>query len=128
MVRRYTWTTIIRHELKKHFKFFQKSYKLKRTVFFSLVFVIPHAIAQTNIIDEAPKDRLVRTIKNWVAEAEGLGVNNIEVQANDRRFIVPDCDENFDVSFAFGTKTNIQVNCDNKDWRAVLRIQIKKGA
>ena len=103
-----------------------KSYKLKRTVFFSLVFVIPHGIAQTNIIDEAPKDRLVRTIKNWVAEAEGLDVNNIEVQANDRRFIVPDCDENFDVSFAFGTKTNIQVNCDNKDWRAVLRIQIRR--
>ena len=103
-----------------------KSYKLKRTVFFSLVFVIPHGIAQTNIIDEAPKDRLVRTIKNWVAETEGLDVNNIEVQANDRRFIVPDCDENFDVSFAFGTKTNIQVNCDNKDWRAVLRIQIRR--
>ena len=103
-----------------------KSYKLKRTVFFSLVFVIPHGIAQTNNIDEAPKDRLVRTIKNWVAETEGLDVNNIEVQANDRRFIVPDCDENFDVSFAFGTKTNIQVNCDNKDWRAVLRIQIRR--
>ena len=32
-----------------------KSRKLKRTVFFSLVFVIPHGIAQTNIIDEAPK-------------------------------------------------------------------------
>ena len=103
-----------------------KSYKLKRTVFFSLVFVIPHAIAQTNITDEAPKDRLVRTIKNWVAEAEGLGVNNIEVQANDRRFIVPDCDENFDVAFAFGTKTNIHVNCNNNDWRAVLRIQIRR--
>ena len=103
-----------------------KSSKLEQTVFFSLVFVIPCGIAQTNTIDEAPKDRLVRTIKSWVAETEGLNVNNIEVQANDRRFIVPDCDENFDVSFAFGTKTNIRVNCNNKDWQAVLRIQIKR--
>ncbi len=87
------------------------SLKLKRTIFLVLVFVIPHGVSQTNIIDEAPKDRLVRTIKSWVAETEGLDVNNIDVQANDRRFIVPDCDEIFNVSFAFGTKTNVQVNC-----------------
>jgi len=103
-----------------------KSRKLERVVFFSLVFAIPHGIAQINIIDEAPKDRLVRTIKSWISEKEGLNVNSIEVQANDRRFIVPDCDENFDVSFAFGTKTNVQVGCNTKDWRAVLRIQIKR--
>ena len=103
-----------------------KSRNLERTVIFSLVFAIPHGIAQINIIDEAPKDRLVRTIKSWISEKEGLNVNSIEVQANDRRFIVPDCDENFDVSFAFGTKTNVQVGCNTKDWRAVLRIQIKR--
>ena len=103
-----------------------KSRNLKRTVFFSLIFVIPHGFAQINIMDEAPKDRLVRTIKNWVSEKEGLNVSSIEVQANDRRFIVPDCDENFDVSFAFGTKTNVQVGCNTKDWRAVLRIQVKR--
>ena len=103
-----------------------KSSRLERTVFFSLVFAIPHGIAQTTVTDEAPKDRLVRNIKNWVAEKEGLNVTSIEVQANDRRFIVPDCSENFEVSFAFGTRTNVQVGCSSKDWRAVLRIQIKR--
>ena len=103
-----------------------KSSRLERTVFFSLVFAIPHGIAQTTVTDEAPKDRLVRNIKNWVAEKEGLNVTSIEVQANDRRFIVPDCSENFEVSFAFGTRTNVQVGCSSEDWRAVLRIQIKR--
>ena len=102
------------------------SSKLEQAIFFSLVFTIPHGIAQTNVMDEAPKDRLVRNIQTWVAEKEGVNVNSIEVQANDRRFIVPACSESFDVSFAFGTRTNVQVSCDSKDWRAVLRIQIKR--
>ena len=102
------------------------SSKLERAIFLSLVFTIPHGIAQTNVMDEAPKDRLVRNIQTWVAEKEGVNVNSIEVQANDRRFIVPACSESFDVSFAFGTRTNVQVSCNSRDWRAVLRIQIKR--
>ena len=105
---------------------FLKPSKLEQAVFFSLVFAIPYGIAQTDIMDVTPKDRLVQTVKNWIAEKEGLDLNSIEVQANDRRFIVPDCDEDFGVSFAFGTKNNVQVRCNIRDWQAVLRIQIKR--
>ena len=82
--------------------------------------------SQSNVIQDTPKERLVETIKNWVALQEDIDRTSIAVQANDRRFIVPNCSESFNVSFAFGTKTNVQVNCDSDDWQAVLRIQITR--
>ena len=66
--------------------------------------------SQSNVIQDTPKERLVETIKNWVALQEDIDRTSIAVQANDRRFIVPNCSESFNVSFAFGTKTNVQVN------------------
>ena len=74
-----------------------------------------------------PKDRLVETVKNWVAQQEGIDQNFVEVQANDRRFIVPDCTSDFKVTFAFNSKTNVQVNCEDETWQAVLRIQIREN-
>ena len=87
-------------------------------------FMTSIVFAQTNIINDTPKERLVKTIKNWVALQEGIDETSVVVQANDRRFIVPDCEENFNVSFAFGTRTNVQIDCNSEDWQAVLRIQI----
>ena len=76
--------------------------------------------------EKNPKARLVETIKNWVAQQEGVDPTFIEVQANDRRFIVPDCNAEFTVAFAFSSKTNVQANCENENWQAVLRIQIRE--
>ena len=76
-------------------------------------------------INTGSKTRLVENIKNWVSSQEGVDISYIEVQANDRRFIVPDCTEDFEVNFAFGSKSNVQVKCESKDWTAVLRIQIR---
>ena len=91
---------------------------------FSIIFAVPVGFAQESASDESPKSRLIESVKNWVAAQERIEPDNIEVQANDRRFIVPDCAEEFSVVFAFGTKTNVQVNCVSNDWQAVLRIQI----
>ena len=91
---------------------------------FSIFFAASAGITQESTSDESPKSRLIESVKNWVAAQERIEPDNIEVQANDRRFIVPDCAEEFSVTFAFGTKTNVQVNCVSNDWQAVLRIQI----
>ena len=101
-----------------------------RTLIKSAIFIIattaiiaPSGYAQN--INTDSKTRLVENIKNWVASQEGVDTSYIEVQANDRRFIVPDCTEDFEVNFAFGAKSNVQVKCESKDWTAVLRIQIR---
>ena len=82
--------------------------------------------AQNTDTEQDPKSRLVENVKNWVASEEGINDSYIEVQANDRRFIVPDCAAEFEVAFAFGSKSNVQVNCRSEDWQAVLRIQIRE--
>jgi len=82
--------------------------------------------AQDTNTEQDPKSRLVENVKSWVASEEGIDTSYIEVQANDRRFIVPDCAAEFEVTFAFGSKSNVQVNCDSEDWQAVLRIQIRE--
>ena len=87
---------------------------------------VPSIYAQDVDQDLNPKSRLVENIKDWVATEEGIDTSYIEVQANDRRFIVPDCATEFEVKFAFGSKSNVQVNCDNEEWQAVLRIQIRE--
>ena len=95
-------------------------------IILSTAFISFPVFSQNNAIEDTPKERLVQTIKNWVALQEGMDETSITVQANDRRFIVPDCEESFNVSFAFGTRTNVQVGCDGQDWQAVLRIQITR--
>ena len=89
----------------------------------TIAIIAPSVYAQN--INTDSKTRLVENIKNWVASQERVDISYIEVQANDRRFIVPDCTEDFEVNFAFGSKSNVQVKCESKDWTAVLRIQIR---
>jgi flagella basal body P-ring formation protein FlgA len=89
----------------------------------TIAIIAPSVYAQN--INTDSKTRLVENIKNWVASQERVDISYIEVQANDRRFIVPDCTEDFEVNFAFGAKSNVQVKCESKDWTAVLRIQIR---
>ena len=91
---------------------------------FNIVFAASVGFTQESASVESPKSRLIESVKNWVAVQEMVETENIEVQANDRRFIVPDCTEEFRVAFAFETKTNVRVNCVSIDWQAVLRIQI----
>ena len=98
---------------------------LKSAIFFiaTIAIITPSSYAQN--VNTDPKTRLVENIKNWVASQETVDTSYIEVQANDRRFIVPDCTEDFEVNFAFGSKSNVQVKCKSEDWTAVLRIQIR---
>ena len=98
---------------------------MKSIVLIITTIVISMPLSYAQNIDTDPKTRLVENVKDWVASQEEVDSSYIEVQANDRRFIVPDCATDFEVKFAFGSKSNVQVNCENEDWQAVLRIQIK---
>lgn len=103
-----------------------RSWTLIKSVIFiiaTLIITAPSGYAQNININS--KTKLIENIKNWVASQEKVDTSFIEVQANDRRFIVPDCAEDFEVNFAFGAKSNVQVRCESKDWTAVLRIQIR---
>jgi len=102
-----------------------------RTLIKSVIFIIatilisvPSGYAQN--INTDSKTKLVENVKNWVASQERIDSSYVEVQANDRRFIVPDCTRDFEVNFAFGSKSNVQVKCEDQDWTAVLRIQIRE--
>lgn len=98
---------------------------IKSVIFIISTVVITAPSVYTQNINTNSKTRLVENVKNWVASQERVDTSYIEVQANDRRFIVPDCTEDFEVNFAFGAKSNVQVRCESKDWTAVLRIQIR---
>ena len=78
--------------------------------------------------DLEPKAQMIANIQHWVGLQEGVTATAVEVQANDRRFIVPKCDADFEVDFAFASKSNVQVNCVSLDWQAILRIQIREQA
>ena len=90
----------------------------------TIVISVPSGYAQN--INTDSKTKLVENVKNWVASQERIDSSYVEVQANDRRFIVPDCTRDFEVNFAFGSKSNVQVKCEDQDWTAVLRIQIRE--
>lgn len=83
-------------------------------------------LAQQTVVSVTPKERLIEDIATWVGDEEGIATANIEVQARDRRFRVPDCQNSFGVEFAFGAKTNVRVTCPSEDWQAILRIQIQR--
>lgn len=85
--------------------------------------VTPLGYAQNTSTES--KTKLIENIKNWVASQEKIDTSYIEVQANDRRFIVPVCANDFAVNFAFGSKSNVQVKCADQEWTAILRIQIR---
>ena len=85
--------------------------------------VTPSGYAQNTNIES--KTKLIENVKNWVASQERIDTSYIEVQANDRRFIVPVCAKDFAVNFAFGSKSNVQVKCADQEWTAILRIQIR---
>ena len=89
----------------------------------TIIISMPSGYAQK--INTDSKTKLVENVKNWVASQERVDTSYVEVQANDRRFIVPNCTEDFKVNFAFGSKSNVQVKCEDQDWTAVLRIQIR---
>ena len=103
-----------------------RSWSLSLLTLASLGVSLNLSYAQNLDPERNPKDRLVETIKDWVAQQEGVEQTYVEVQANDRRFIVPDCNNDFKVTFAFNSKTNVQVNCESENWQAVLRIQIQE--
>ena len=77
-------------------------------------------------VSTSSKTKLVENVKSWVASQERIDTQYIEVQANDRRFIVPNCAKDFAVNFAFGSKSNVQVTCEDQEWTAILRIQIRR--
>ena len=112
-----------------NFRYDTATRKHLRRIFFtvSLFSLISQAcLAQQTTESLTPKERLIEDIAVWVGNEEGIPTENIEVQARDRRFRVPNCQNTFGVEFAFGAKTNVRVTCPSEDWRATLRIQIRR--
>ncbi len=84
------------------------------------------SLGQENEIDTDSKQMLIESIKDWVSSYEGINKDSITVFADDRRFRVPSCDDNYTVGYAFNTKNTVTAECVETSWRASIRIEIKK--
>jgi len=70
------------------------------------------------------KEILVETIKDWISKKENVEMESITIFADDRRFKVPPCKNNFSVQYAFGTKNTVTTACEETNWKASIRVRV----
>ena len=63
------------------------------------------------------KEILVETIKDWISKKENVEKESITIFADDRRFKVPPCKNNFSVQYAFGTKNTVCAKKCGRYWK-----------
>ena len=64
-------------------------------------------------------------VQSWVAAEREIDEASVQVGALDRRFLVPSCPADFQVSFPFSNNyQSVRVDCIETEWKAFLRIKI----
>ena len=76
--------------------------------------------------DSRSKEVLVATIADWISKKESVEKETITIFADDRRFRVPLCKNNFSVQYAFGTKNTVTATCEETNWKASIRVRVDK--
>ncbi|MAJ87212.1 MAG: hypothetical protein CBD08_004075, partial [Cellvibrionales bacterium TMED148] len=71
------------------------------------------------------KQNLIMQVQSWVAAEREIDEASVQVGALDRRFLVPSCPADFQVSFPFSNNyQSVRVDCIETEWKAFLRIKI----
>lgn len=51
----------------------------------------------------------------------------IEVRLGDKRLVLPDCVDDFGISFPFNDRTTTQIDCADPEWRGFVQIRLGSG-
>ena len=73
------------------------------------------------------KANATRQIQEAAAQAFYTDPTNVEVRLADKRLVLPDCGQPFDVRFPFSDRATAQLDCVKPKWRGFIQIRLKKG-
>jgi flagella basal body P-ring formation protein FlgA len=98
--------------------------------FFAIMVSVLCAFSSNSLLSEPlkiskNKQHLITQVQSWVAEERKIEKASVEVGALDRRFLVPSCPSDFEVSFPFANNyQSVRVDCAETAWKAFLRVKI----
>ena len=73
------------------------------------------------------KENATRQIQEAAAQAFYTDSANVEVRLADKRLVLPDCGQPFDVGFPFSDRATAQLDCVSPKWRGFIQIRLKEG-
>ncbi len=73
------------------------------------------------------KENATRQIQEAAAQAFHTDPGNVEVRLADKRLVLPNCGQPFDVRFPFSDRATVQLDCVNPKWRGFIQIRLKEG-
>ena len=89
------------------------------------LFIVHHGYAK---IDQAMiKEDATKQIKEAAAQAFHTDPANVEVRLADKRLVLPECSQPFDVRFPFSDRATAQLDCVSPKWRGFIQIRLKEG-
>ena len=70
------------------------------------------------------KERLGEQILSEVADALQVERDQITAYLDDRRLVVPNCNENFVISLPFSDRSTVEASCHSKNWTKYIRVSV----
>ena len=98
--------------------------RLKPVALCSLI-IAPCGVAETD--QAAIKEDATRQIQEAAAQAFYTDPANVEVRLADKRLVLPDCSQPFDVKFPFSDRATAQLDCVSPKWRGFIQIRLREG-
>ena len=87
--------------------------------------IVHHGYAK---IDQAMiKEDATKQIQEAAAQAFHTNPANVEVRLADKRLVLPECSQPFDVRFPFSDRATAQLDCLSPKWRGFIQIRLKEG-
>ena len=87
--------------------------------------IAPFGFAETD--QAAIKEDTTRQIQEAAAQAFYTDPANVEVRLADKRLVLPDCNQPFDVKFPFSDRATAQLDCVSPKWRGFIQIRLREG-
>ena len=73
------------------------------------------------------KEAATKQIQEAAAQAFYTDPGNVEVRLADKRLVLPDCGQPFEVRFPFSDRATAQLDCVSPKWRGFIQIRLKEG-
>ena len=87
--------------------------------------IAPWGYAETD--QAAIKEDATKQIQDAAAQAFYTDPANVEVRLADKRLVLPDCSQPFDVKFPFSDRATAQLDCVSPKWRGFIQIRLREG-
>lgn len=94
-------------------------------LFFSAVLSADGIAKDAKPLDQLElKERLREQIVGEVADALLVEPEHITVYLDDRRLVVPDCNQNFVISLPFSDRSTVEASCRSENWTRYIRVSL----